>query len=105
MSYIAFSLYTIVSLLFTSFAHAGNYSVSAKPEEFLIRSGDLLTIEAKFEINEETWIKDVSSNSEICQADCQQSGLDLTIPIYAFLGSCCLLILPQCCINTMAKNS
>lgn len=62
---------------------ATKYSVSAEPNEFLIRSGDLLSVEVKIDSEETDWIKDVSNASEICVAECQEYGLDLDFTIYA----------------------
>jgi hypothetical protein len=73
----------ILLFFYSLFGCATQYTVTAEPSEFLLRSGDLLSVEVKINSEEEDWIKDVSKTSEICFTECQKYGLDLDFTIYA----------------------
>lgn len=70
-------------IFYLLFGCATQYTVTAVPSEFLLRPGDLLSVDVKIDSEEKDWIKDVSNTSEICVAECQQYGLDLDFTIYA----------------------
>lgn len=76
-------LFTLLLLLVSQYGCATKYTVSAIPNDFLIRSGDLLSVDVKIDSDEENWINDTSNASEICREECQQFGLDLDFSIYA----------------------
>jgi hypothetical protein len=76
-------LFVLSFVLVSLFGCATQYTVTAEPSVFLLRSGDLLSVNVKIESDEKGWIKDVSNTSEICITECQQFGLDLDFTIYA----------------------
>ena len=82
-TYITILLFALISILFSQSGSAAEYIVSASPDEFLIRSGELLSVDIKIDSDDKNWIKDISNASEICREECQQSGLDLHFSIYA----------------------
>jgi hypothetical protein len=76
-------LFSLLFVFGSLYGCATQYTVSAEPNDFLIRSGDLLSVVVKIHSEEKDLIKDVSNASEICVAECQEYGLDLDFTIYA----------------------